>query len=241
MSFNTNLGIASTNNATTTALNDGQSYTGTADLNGYNDVMCQVKADQNFDMFIDFSVDGGSNWDSTLTYKGTANIPEVHRLVKGTRSIRMRIENNSGSNMTFLRGGLFYGHFGPLTAPGTLNVGDDADTLVSRPNDWRLDVARNRWSAITSVHKFGENPAVGTTEEDIWFGGGLYNWLQSAATVRIAAGGNAADDSAGAGAREIQVEGLDSNWDEATELITTNGASASTATSTSFIRVNRAV
>lgn len=93
----------------------------------------------------------------------------------------------------------------------------------------------------TVVQKFGRNPDVGTTAfEHIWFNGGGYNWLTGSSELRIQAGGDAADTAAGAGAREIQIEGLDENWDEATELVTTAGASASTETTTKFIRVNRA-
>ena len=59
-------------------------------------------------------------------------------------------------------------------------------------------------------------------------------------TATLIAAGNANDDSAGTGTREIMLEGLDSNWAVATEALATNGTSASSATSTSFIRLNRA-
>ena len=76
--------------------------------------------------------------------------------------------------------------------------------------------------------------------EDLWTGGGTYNWLQAAVAVRIKVGGNAADDTSGAGAQTVVVEGLDQNWALASETIVTAGASASSATTTTFIRIHRA-
>lgn len=92
------------------------------------------------------------------------------------------------------------------------------------------------------VQKFGRNPAVGTGAfEHIWYNGGSYNWLTESSTVRIAASGDIADTSAaGAGAQLITLEGLDTNWNEITETLITSGALASTPTTGSFLRVNRA-
>ena len=58
--------------------------------------------------------------------------------------------------------------------------------------------------------------------------------------MRIKAGGNAADDAAGAGAREITIQGIDDSFNEITVAITTAGASASAATTELFWRVHRA-
>jgi hypothetical protein len=88
--------------------------------------------------------------------------------------------------------------------------------------------------------KFGVNEAVGNgAYEDIWAEGGLYPLLETATTVRVQAGGNAADTAAGAGARTITVEGLDENWNEVSEDISLAGASASASTTATFIRINR--
>ena len=56
---------------------------------------------------------------------------------------------------------------------------------------------------------------------------------------RIKAGGDAADTAAGAGARELRLEGLDTNGKEITETVATAGASASAATTAAFVRLNR--
>jgi len=92
------------------------------------------------------------------------------------------------------------------------------------------------------VDKFGENPSCGTTEEDVWSGGGIYpGLLTSGDTVLIASGGDAADTAAGAGCREVTVQGLlASDWTVASEAIATAGTGASSATTSTFIRVFRA-
>jgi len=91
------------------------------------------------------------------------------------------------------------------------------------------------------VHKFGRNPSVGTSFVPVSFGG-VYQTPQvgSATALRIKAGGNANDTAAGTGAREVTLIGLDANGNEITEAIATAGASASSATTNSFIRLYRA-
>jgi hypothetical protein len=91
------------------------------------------------------------------------------------------------------------------------------------------------------VFKFGQNSAVGTTPEDIWNGGGMYEgFLDVAEAVQIRAGGNANDAAAGTGARVVQVEGLDASGDEAFAQLIPNGTGASAASLVEFSRVFRA-
>lgn len=103
-----------------------------------------------------------------------------------------------------------------------------------------LDMARGGIAGTSVISKFGHNPEVGATAEGIWHTGGAFNFLSAASAVRIKAGGNAADTSDGAGARSVTVLGLDENWEDASETITTAGASASSATTTTSVRVFRA-
>ena len=103
-----------------------------------------------------------------------------------------------------------------------------------------LEVARGNVSGVSSVHKFGANPSVAANSTEYVTFSGAINWLTAATAVRIKAGGDAADDTAGNGARKVIVQGLDENWADASEEITTAGSSASTATTVTFIRVFRA-
>jgi len=95
---------------------------------------------------------------------------------------------------------------------------------------------------VSSVNKFGNNDAVGTSFVPV-AQGGIYRTPQvsGATALRIKAGGNAGDDAAGAGAREITLIGLDETGAEVSETLATAGASASLPTATTFIRLYRAL
>lgn len=92
--------------------------------------------------------------------------------------------------------------------------------------------------------RFGTNKSVAASPETIWAGadnGGaaLYTFPITAETLRVKAGGNVNDTSAGTGARTLTVYGLDDNWNEISETLTLAGASASAATTALFYRVNK--
>ena len=103
-----------------------------------------------------------------------------------------------------------------------------------------LDMAAGNISGGSVVHKFGQNPGCSTTEEDVWAVGGTMSFSTSAAAIRIRSGGNANDTAAGTGAQSVIVFGLDSNFTEISNVLTTNGASASTQSTGTFRRVYRA-
>ena len=103
--------------------------------------------------------------------------------------------------------------------------------------DIALEIARGGLTGYSHVAKFGRNDSVPNGSWEFLNQLGFTAWpLSAATTVRIKAGGNAADDSAGAGAREVTVEGINASGAVATEAITTAGASASSVTTETFIR-----
>ena len=107
--------------------------------------------------------------------------------------------------------------------------------------DYLIEVQRGNVPGVSMVHKFGRNDAIPNGSWAFVNLGGFTAWpLSAATTVRVKAGGDAADTAAGAGAREVTVQGIDSNFAETSEVIATAGASASSATSASFWRVHRA-
>ena len=106
--------------------------------------------------------------------------------------------------------------------------------------DFLIEVQKGEVTGHSLVHKFGRNDAVGATFEGIHLLSGTFNFLTAATTVRVKAGGNAADAAAGVGAQAITIEGLDGSLDLVSESVATAGASASAATSASFWRVFRA-
>ena len=62
-------------------------------------------------------------------------------------------------------------------------------------------------------------------------------FLTTALAVRVKAGGNVNDATAGTGARSVQISGLDANFQPISETVATAGASASLATTATFLRV----
>lgn len=123
----------------------------------------------------------------------------------------------------------------------------DAGSVRMVSESYPLPVFRNPASLTAGtvsgwsvVHKFGRNLAVGTTFAPITEGG-IYRTPQvSAATaLRIKAGGNANDTAAGSGAREITLQGLDETGAYVEETLATAGASASSPTTTTFLRLFR--
>ena len=121
------------------------------------------------------------------------------------------------------------------------SASDASDATPVPVKDFLIDITRGAVTGYSGVHKFGRNTAVGTSFVPIALGG-VYQTPQPAAatTLRIKAGGHANDNSSGAGAREVTLIGLDASGDEVTETVATNGATASTATTASFIRLYRA-
>ena len=120
---------------------------------------------------------------------------------------------------------------------GSIGTGVTGNAYHNIPADFYTEVAKGNVVGHSLVHKFGRNPLVGTSYVPIC-STGLYNTPQvaGATTLRIKAGGDVNDDAAGTGAREITIQGLDETGAEVTEVIVTNGASASLTTTSTFVR-----
>ena len=108
-------------------------------------------------------------------------------------------------------------------------------------SNFYLEVAKGNVFGHALVHKFGRNDAIpnGSWAHVSQTPLVIANFRQSAIAMRVKAGGNAADTAAGAGAREVTIQGIDSNLVEISEAVATAGASASSATSATFWRVHR--
>ncbi len=94
-----------------------------------------------------------------------------------------------------------------------------------------ITVSRGLVEDFSGIQKFGYNSSVGTSFETIWDGGGDYTFITSAGTATATSSDT--DDNTGT----VEIQGLDSNYDLATETLTIGGS----AGTTSFIRVFRAI
>lgn len=84
---------------------------------------------------------------------------------------------------------------------------------------------------------YGRNSNLTTAEQDIWTFGGIYPWPTTSLPLRVRAGGDAADDIAGAGAQVLLIDGLDDNFEPIQEVLLMAGAAESTPTVQAFRRV----
>ena len=95
-----------------------------------------------------------------------------------------------------------------------------------------LSVQKGLVQNYSGIHKFGLNTAVGSSFETIWDGNNTYTYPSSAGTATATSSDTASDNTG-----TVEIQGLDSNYDLATETLTIGGS----AGSTSFIRVFRAI
>lgn len=187
-------GEVDSNNSTSTPLNNGDTFTGTATLiSGFSSITVACKTDQNGVLYVDLSTDG-TNWDSILNYDVLASTNEVHRIGVTRGYFRVRFTNNSGSNQTYLRLSALKGQQTQLTSALNSVVQDDADAIITRPIDFNLMVAEGLYLDRNNTIKDGINFDIDTASvpEDITNEGGVY-----------------AGFPATAGAAEIVVAGAD--------------------------------
>lgn len=121
-------------------------------------------------------------------------------------------------------------------ATSTVGGAEVPYNLLESP--WLLRASRGLESSYTVVRLLGRNPAVDTTQEDLWTAGGSMTYIGAATTLTIVSG-DAADASAGTGARTVTIWGLSGAYVEQSETVTMNGTT-SVGTSASFLRVYRA-
>jgi len=125
----------------------------------------------------------------------------------------------------------------------TRSLGKNANAVTGFYTD--LDLARGVVADHFVVHKYGR-AIVDNTPRALWTpndgtGGAIdVTWLTTPDNIRIAAGGNAADDQdGGAGALQINTMGLDTNFNLINEDLIPEGADASNASTNIFSRIYR--
>ena len=99
-------------------------------------------------------------------------------------------------------------------------------------------IRSGRLPGVAAVQKFGLNPLVGIGTEDVWDGGGTYVWQDAARSVEVLSS-NTNDTAAGSGARTIEIQGLDADYNPLSEIVSLNGITAVDLTS-QFLRIFRA-
>ena len=108
--------------------------------------------------------------------------------------------------------------------------------------EWDLEYAREHIGNDRAFFFFGFNDLVGTggatTWTDIWPANTDINWLSTAGQIELTST-DAADTSGGAGVRSVEVHGLSATGVDQSEVIVMSGLTTTTATTLSYIRVNK--
>lgn len=104
--------------------------------------------------------------------------------------------------------------------------------------DYRVAIAAGQFPGWSFIHKFGSNPNLGTVIEDVWTVGGIFT-PEVTGTLMDVVSNNAEDiNLTGDGAWTVKLEGLNDNFEAATEIVELNGTDIVTTT-TEFTRVYR--
>lgn len=231
-------------NSSDTPLAYGSTYTGTyEDTTGFISVIVACIADQDGTLYLDFSTDGIVT-KSTLSFKVSAGLNEVHRLTITRKYFRARFTNDDPglSDQASFCLTCTYGMFNQLTSALNSTIQQDADAAVVRAIDFEFDLAAGRVQNTSITNKFGLNSDIdtGTLPEDVWEAGGVYTGFPDSTLETVSLlSSSAADAAAGTGARTVRIMGLDSNYDQISETVTLNGVTP-VATTQQFRRVHTA-
>jgi len=91
---------------------------------------------------------------------------------------------------------------------------------------------------FSSWHLQGSNAGVVSAVETLWTAGGAYNWIATAAQMKVSSSATA-DDAGSTGATAIVIYGLDASYELATETLVLDGRTQVTSVNT-YIRINKA-
>ena len=109
--------------------------------------------------------------------------------------------------------------------------------LAERARNFFIEATKGNIIGQETGNNFGQNLAVGTTEEDIQSQGGTLVFLESAEFISIVSSDTTNDILTGANATSVLVEGLNENFTAISEIV--NLSATTTNTTNQYIRINR--
>ena len=124
---------------------------------------------------------------------------------------------------------VIYPHYALLTKDIDAGTGDS-----------NLSIAAGEVPGTSYIEKFGANLSVNADIETIWEFGGIYEYLTTASAVSAVSDESGDTAPAGTGARTIELQGLDANYNTITEVISTGGTGGGASTTQQFLRIYRA-
>ena len=122
------------------------------------------------------------------------------------------------------------------TAMDRNSTGEPVIRTVGGSLDYSISISSGNLEGVAYIEKFGMNTDVDANKETIWDGGGIYSYISAPETVAVTSSLPSQDNSTGTGARTIEIQGLNADYEVITETLTVGGA----AGAETFIRVFRA-
>lgn len=231
-------GAVMTVNSSTELLSSGTTFTGQwVEATGYASVVVAAQTDQNGELYVQFSSDATNIESSLVRYYRTDTIEVPHRYTITRRYVRVVFTNSSTGNQTYFRLQSMLCYQTDLNAPLDSTLSPDYDSQSVRPTDFKTEVAISRRQGLISWHKWGYNADVDTGTETVWSYGGTFSPLTNFNYLSIVSS-STNDTSAGTGARQITIYGIDAFRKSQTEVITMNGTTP-VVTTTKWLGINR--
>ena len=123
---------------------------------------------------------------------------------------------------------------GPYRAMEYNAAGEPALRVIANANGWGIQVSNGDIDGVGYIEKFGYQADVPNGDiATVWDSTGLYDYLDTATTVTVTSD-NVNDNPTGSGARQVEIQGLDQDYNLVLETVDLGATSATT-----FIRVFR--
>ena len=233
--------ITVTGNSSESSIADGANFTGAWTQVAVGSLLTvDLKSDVDLTLQIQYSVDGGTTTDSSLTRYYRTSFIFPPQLFKNARPyVRLVVTNNSGGATSTLRLDSYISQGEAiLNTPLDSTMSKDFGAIATRPTYFTDEVALGRRQGWSTWNKFGFNLDVDSASEEILASfGGTFSIMSSADTLEIVST-SANDDDGGTGVNSVVIYGVDENRNEQIEVVTMNGTSAVT-TSNQWLGVNR--
>ena len=227
-------------NSTTTAVTAASPFTGSwVEVPVGSMLYVVAYSDADIDITIEYSVDGGTNVDSTLTrYYRTGLINAPYDFKNARPFVRVSASVSGATDATETRINAYVASGEPLlNIPVDATMAQNYGAISVRPTDFHAEVALGRRQGVSLWNKFGYNDDVDAGTEVIASFGGTFQYLTAGETIDIVST-STADDLVGTGVQRIVVYGVDENWDEQVEVVEMDGTTTVTTTS-QWIGINR--
>lgn len=123
---------------------------------------------------------------------------------------------------------------GPYRAMEYNAAGEPALRVIANANGWGIQVSNGDIDGVGYIEKFGYQDDVPNGDiATVWDSTGLYDYLDTATTVTVTSD-DANDNPTGTGARQVEIQGLDQDYNLVLETVDLGATSTTT-----FIRVFR--